>query len=87
MKNRLQAVFHWNVQNKCRAAESRTRSTSTPWTRTTVILQPARAYLTLCRVLMQSVQIFTLRQPADAVLSGTLAHWRLGYLFEREVGL
>jgi len=29
---------------------------------------------------MQSVQIFIL-------LPSTLVHWRLGYLFEREVGL
>jgi len=36
---------------------------------------------------MQSVQIFTLRQPADAVLSGNFAHCKLGYLFERDVGL
>jgi len=36
---------------------------------------------------MQSVQILILRQPADAVLSRTLAHWRLGYLLDFEVGL
>ncbi len=29
---------------------------------------------------MQEVQILILRQPVDVVLSGTFAHWRLGYL-------
>ena len=36
---------------------------------------------------MQSVQILILRQPADAILSGTFAHWRFGYLFDLAVGL
>src|SRR3989344_9536061 len=37
-----------------------------------------RLYI-LPKVLMQEVQILILRQPADVILSGTLAHWRLGY--------
>ena len=37
-------------------------------------------YFVLCSVLIQSVHIFTL-------LPSILAHWRLGYLLEREVGL